>query len=77
MQRKKRRMEQNRAAQRTRRKKSVAIIVYVSKRLKAWILNIGKGYKGGQAGYLRDLIERDKQAREGVSAETIDDKPQT
>jgi hypothetical protein len=77
MQRKKRRREQNRAAQRTRRKKSVAIIVYVSKRLKAWILKIGKGYKGGQAGYLRDLIERDKQAREGISAETIDDKPQT
>ena len=74
MQRKERRREQNRAAQRTRRKKSVSIILYVSKRLKAWIVKIGKGYKGGQADYLRDLIERDKQAWEHVSADTTHDK---
>jgi hypothetical protein len=37
-------------------------------------LKIGKGYKGGQADYLRDLIERDKQAREQVSADTTHDK---
>ena len=69
-------MDQNRAAQRTLRKKNASIIIFVSKRLKTWIRKIAKRYIGGQSGYIRHLIERDKKAREEVSAAPTDDKPQ-
>jgi hypothetical protein len=62
-----RRKEQSRTAQRALRKKKASIVVYVSKSLKKWLLRIARGYNGGQAGYVRDLIERDKKAREGRS----------
>ena len=52
-------------------------IIFVSKRLKAWIRKIAKRYIGGQSGYIRHLIERDKKAREEVSAAPTDDNPKT